>query len=49
MKKLTIAITLLTSILANAQDKPKLVVGIVVDQMKHEYLNRFSSDFSENG
>ena len=49
MKKLIIAITLLTSILASAQDKPKLVVGIVVDQMKHEYLNRFSSDFSENG
>lgn len=32
-----------------AQEKPKLVVGIVVDQMKMEYLYRFSSDFSENG
>ncbi len=29
--------------------KPKLVVGIVVDQMKMEYLYRFSDDFTENG
>jgi predicted AlkP superfamily pyrophosphatase or phosphodiesterase len=27
----------------------KLVVGIVVDQMKMEYLYRFSDDFSSNG
>lgn len=34
----------------NAQEKhPKLVVGIVVDQMKMDYLYRFSDDFSENG
>ena len=32
-----------------AQRRPKLVVGIVVDQMKTEYLYRFQSDFSENG
>ena len=32
-----------------AQQRPKLVVGIVVDQMKMEYLYRFQSDFSENG
>ena len=49
MKKLLLTITLFTCLLPFAQDKPKLVVGIVVDQMKHEYLNRFSSDFSENG
>ncbi len=35
--------------LIKAQDKPKLVVGIVVDQMKMEYLYRFSDDFSANG
>ena len=34
---------------ATAQQRPKLVVGIVVDQMKMEYLYRFQSDFSENG
>ncbi len=32
-----------------AQQRPKLVVGIVVDQMKTEYLYRFAGDFSENG
>lgn len=32
-----------------AQDHPKLVVGIVVDQMKMEYLYRFSNDLSDNG
>ncbi|HBK83920.1 MAG TPA: alkaline phosphatase, partial [Flavobacterium sp.] len=32
-----------------AQQKPKLVVAVVVDQMKFEYLDRFGSDFSENG
>lgn len=32
-----------------AQERPKLVVGIVVDQMKMEYLYRFSDDFSPNG
>jgi predicted AlkP superfamily pyrophosphatase or phosphodiesterase len=33
----------------NAQNRPKLVVGIVVDQMKMDYIYRFESDFSENG
>jgi len=32
-----------------AQQRPKLVVGIVVDQMKMEYLYRFQNDFSTNG
>ena len=29
--------------------RPKLVVGIVVDQMKMDYLYRFANDYSENG
>ncbi len=33
----------------HSQNKPKLVVGIVVDQMKTEYLYRFYDDFSNNG
>jgi len=32
-----------------AQERPKLVVGIVVDQMRMEYLYRFQNDFTENG
>src|SRR6185436_1428748 len=31
------------------QDQPKLVVGIVVDQMRQEYLYRFEKKFGENG
>ena len=29
--------------------KPKLVVGIVVDQMRYDYLTRFESKFGESG
>ncbi|MDG1244905.1 MAG: alkaline phosphatase family protein [Polaribacter sp.] len=29
--------------------KPKLVVGIVIDQMRYDYLTRFADRFSENG
>lgn len=32
-----------------AQHRPKLVIGIVVDQMKMEYLYRFNNDFSDSG
>lgn len=32
-----------------AQDKPKLMVGIMVDQMRHEYLYRFYTKFGEGG
>ena len=32
-----------------ANDKPKLVVGIVVDQMRYDYLTRFASKFGEGG
>lgn len=49
MKKQLYIISFFFSAFLNAQDKPKLVVGIVVDQMKMEYLYRFSSDFSNNG
>ncbi|WOD42273.1 alkaline phosphatase PafA [Hwangdonia lutea] len=30
-------------------EKPKLVVGIVVDQMRYDYLTRFESKFGEGG
>ena len=48
MKKLIVGFLVFSSFL-NAQEKPKLVVGIVVDQMKMEYLYRFANDFSDNG
>jgi predicted AlkP superfamily pyrophosphatase or phosphodiesterase len=34
---------------AQQLQRPKLIVGIVVDQMKMEYLYRFNDDFSEKG
>lgn len=49
MKKVFLSIIFLTCCAMQAQDQPKLVVGIVVDQMKMEYLYRFSNDFSSNG
>lgn len=59
MRKYILAV-LIVPFFANAQQKqavkpitnsvkPKLVVGIVVDQMRMEYLYRFANDFSENG
>ena len=35
--------------LVQAQEKPKLVVGIVVDQMRQEYLYRFQKKFGDGG
>jgi predicted AlkP superfamily pyrophosphatase or phosphodiesterase len=49
MKKSIVLLTLFVLSNLNAQQRPKLVVGIVVDQMKMEYLYRFSDDFSPNG
>ncbi len=50
MKKTALFLFLLISaISAFAQDKPKLIVGIVVDQMRQEYLYRFENKFGENG
>ena len=49
MKKVFLFLAFGFSSLLNAQQRPKLVVGIVVDQMKMEYLYRFSDDFTPNG
>ena len=34
---------------AGAQERPKLVVGIVVDQMRWDYLSRYYDQFQEGG
>lgn len=54
MRKLGIVFLLFTlaagPVLAQSQaDKPKLVVGIIVDQMRQEYLYRFADRYSEGG
>jgi predicted AlkP superfamily pyrophosphatase or phosphodiesterase len=33
----------------NVFERPKLVVGVVIDQMRPEYLYRFADDFTERG
>tara|TARA_R110002020_G_scaffold230666_3_gene441580 strand:+ start:30504 stop:32234 length:1731 start_codon:yes stop_codon:yes gene_type:complete len=33
----------------NSQAKPKLVVGVVIDQMRYDYLSRFGDKFGEGG
>lgn len=33
----------------DAEDRPKLVVGIVVDQMRYEYLNEYWDKFGDDG
>ena len=38
-----------TSTFSSTIERPKLVVGIVVDQMRYDYLTRFESKFGEGG
>ena len=51
MKKLLVAGSFMISFAAFAQpvNTPKLVVGIVVDQMRQEYLYRFERKFGDGG
>lgn len=49
MKKLVLFTFLACNLISFAQKSPKLVVGIVVDQMRYDYLYRFKSKFQEDG
>ena len=49
MRKIILFLVCAFAIQSQAQQRPKLVVGIVVDQMKLEYLYRFSDDYSNRG
>ncbi len=55
MKKiLFFSLLILSVIRVNAQndaklDRPKLVIGIVVDQMRYDYLTRFYDKYSDDG
>src|SRR6188768_183813 len=44
-----ICLAISATAVAQSNDRPKLVVGIVVDQMRQEYLYRFESKFKEDG
>ena len=45
MKKLTLLALAVASLLAAAPKKPKLVVAIVIDQFRYDYLTRFRSEY----
>ncbi|APG61123.1 alkaline phosphatase PafA [Christiangramia salexigens] len=53
MKRYFLALSLLIFILPLraqvVEEKPKLVIGIVVDQMRYDYLTRFWDKFEEGG
>src|ERR1035437_1868735 len=53
MKKKILIIVLsvlcFTSLFSQQRKSPKLVVGIIVDQMREEYLYRFYNQYGENG
>ncbi len=49
MKKYLFLFNLILSSQILLAEKPKLVVGIVVDQMKNEYIIRFWDKYSKNG
>lgn len=46
---LTLFIYVLSVSYIYAQDRPRLIIGIVVDQMRYDYLYRYWDDYSENG
>lgn len=49
MRKIFLLFITIGTLNCYAQQRPKLIVGVVVDQMRMEYLYRFSEDFSANG
>ena len=49
MKEIFKYFFILLPFLSNSQTTPKLVVSIVVDQMRYEYVDRFWDEYSENG
>ncbi|MGB0583402.1 MAG: alkaline phosphatase family protein, partial [Limisphaerales bacterium] len=49
MKKLLFLVAVFVASLTQAADRPKLVVSIIVDQLRYDYLERFQKHFTENG
>ncbi|MFK7782061.1 alkaline phosphatase PafA [Psychroserpens sp.] len=46
---ISVSLFFLTNAIQSQNDNPKLVVGIVVDQMRYDYLTRFNDKYSEGG
>jgi predicted AlkP superfamily pyrophosphatase or phosphodiesterase len=46
MKRILISVCLAASLLAAAPKKPKLVVAIVIDQFRYDYVTRFRNEYT---
>ena len=54
MKKFLLFLLLITSLTnfkkaPDNQEKPKLIIGIVVDQMRYDYLTRYFNSYGNDG
>ena len=49
MRIVILSIFVFLNVLIQAQNRPKLVVAVIVDQMRYEMLDRYSSDFGNGG
>lgn len=51
MKKIVVLLLFFVNLIIaqNKQDKPKLVIGIVIDQMRYDYLIKFKNNFTKGG
>ncbi|MFN3341323.1 MAG: alkaline phosphatase PafA [Flavobacteriales bacterium] len=49
MKRITLLFLFLFSLINTQAAQPKLIVGLVIDQMRYDYLVRFASKYSKNG
>jgi len=49
MRSTLFAVLLLMSAYVQSQEKPKLIVGIVVDQMRADYIHRYWDVFEDDG
>ncbi|TAE74994.1 MAG: alkaline phosphatase family protein [Bacteroidetes bacterium] len=53
MKKISLVFYIIflfsCSLLAQNNEKPKLIVGIVIDQMRYDYLSRYNEKFGDGG
>ena len=49
MKRLYMFLMFYSNFAIAQVEQPKLVVGIVVDQMRFDYINRYLNDYGDDG
>jgi predicted AlkP superfamily pyrophosphatase or phosphodiesterase len=48
-KSIILSLALLSGLLSTAQEQPKLIVGVIVDQMRMDYIYRYWDKFGDDG